>query len=105
MVERLIKTIKHGLTIMVATNIQDWDLLLPRIFFGYRCGIEANTKYSPFMVLTGRMLRFTIDNNLSGLCDVFDEQENSKVITMQMIFKMRLIASVHKILLKTVEHA
>ncbi len=57
------------------------------------------------MVLTGRMLRFTIDNNLSGLCDVFDEQENSKVITMQMILKMRLIASVHKILLKTVEHA
>jgi len=29
MVERLIKTIKHGLTVMVATNIQDWDLLLP----------------------------------------------------------------------------
>jgi transposase InsO family protein len=35
MVERLIKTIKHGLIIMVVTNIQDWDLLLPRILFGY----------------------------------------------------------------------
>jgi hypothetical protein len=35
MVEHLIKTIKHGLTIMAATNIQDWDLLLPRILFGY----------------------------------------------------------------------
>ncbi len=44
---------------------------LPRIFFGYRCGIQANTKYSPFMVLTGRTPRFTIDNNLNGLCDVF----------------------------------
>ncbi len=37
------------------------------------CGIQANTKYSPFMVLTGHMPRFTIDNNLRGLCDVFDE--------------------------------
>jgi hypothetical protein len=58
---------------MVATNIQDWDLLLPRILFGYRCGIQANTKFSPFMVLTGHMPRLTIDNNLKGLCDVFDE--------------------------------
>jgi hypothetical protein len=30
-------------------------------------------KYSPFMVLIGRTPRFTIDNSLSGLCDVFDE--------------------------------
>jgi phosphopentomutase len=35
MVERLIKTIKHGLTVMVVTNIQDWDLVLLIIFFGY----------------------------------------------------------------------
>jgi len=39
MVECLIKTIKHGLMIMAATNIQDWDSLLPQIFFGYWCGI------------------------------------------------------------------
>jgi hypothetical protein len=39
MVERLIKTIKHGLTVMATTNIHDWDLLLPRILFGYECGI------------------------------------------------------------------
>ncbi len=29
MVECLIKTIKHGFTIMVATNVQNWDSLLP----------------------------------------------------------------------------
>jgi hypothetical protein len=58
---------------MATTNIQDWDLLLPRILFGYRWGIQANMKYFPFMVLTGRMPILTIDNNFSGLCDVFDE--------------------------------
>jgi hypothetical protein len=35
MVECLIKTIKHGLTIMATINIHDWDFLLPRILFGY----------------------------------------------------------------------
>ncbi len=49
MVEHLIKTIKHGFTIMATTNIQDWDSFLPRILFGYRCGIQAIMKYSPFM--------------------------------------------------------
>jgi hypothetical protein len=73
MVEHLIKTIKHGLIVMAATNMQDWDLLLPRIFFGYQCGIQASTKYSPFMVLTSRMPRLTIDNNLRGLCYVFGD--------------------------------
>jgi hypothetical protein len=32
------------------------------------------------MVLTGHMPRLTIDNNLKGLCDVFDEQENHEVM-------------------------
>ncbi len=91
--------------VLAATNIQDWDLLLPRILFGYQCGIQANMKYSPFMVLIGRTPRLTIDNNLSGLCDVFNEQENPKVKAEQMILKMRLIANVHKTLLENVEHA
>jgi hypothetical protein len=80
MVEHLIKTIKHGLIVMATTNIQDCDLFLPRIFFGYRCGIQVSTKYSPFMVFTSHTPRLTIDNNLKGLCDVFDEQENLKVM-------------------------
>jgi hypothetical protein len=56
------------------------------------------------MVLTGRTPRSTINNNLSGLCDVFDDQESPKVMANQMIFKMQLIASVHKSLLENVEH-
>jgi hypothetical protein len=90
---------------MVVTNIRDWDLLLTRIFFGYRCGIQANTKYSPFFVLTGCTPRLTIDNSLSGLCDVFDEQKNLEVMADQMILKMQMITSVHKSLLENVEHA
>jgi hypothetical protein len=62
-------------------------------------------KYSLFMVLTGRTPRLTIDNSFSGLCDVFDEQENLEVIIDQMILKMKLITSMHKSLLENVEHA
>jgi hypothetical protein len=90
---------------MATTNIRDWDLLLTRIFFGYRCGIQANTKYSPFLVLTSRMPRLTIDNSLSGLCDVVDEQKSLEVVANQMILKTQLIASVHKSRLENVEHA
>jgi hypothetical protein len=41
MVERLIKTIKHGITIFVATleNVDCWDEHLAKVMFGYRCGI------------------------------------------------------------------
>jgi hypothetical protein len=34
------------------------------------------------------MPRLTIDNSLSGLCDVFDEQASPKVMADQMILKM-----------------
>jgi len=80
MVEHLIKTMKHRFMIMVATNIQYWDSLLPRILIGYRCGIQANMKYSPFMVLVGCMPILTIDNSCNGLCDVFDEQASPEIM-------------------------
>jgi hypothetical protein len=40
------------------------------------------------MVLTSRTPRLTIDNILSGLCGVFDEQESPEVMANQTIFKM-----------------
>jgi hypothetical protein len=88
MVEHLIKTVKHGFTVMTITNIHDWDSLSPHIPFGYQCGIQASTKYFPFMVLVGRMLKLTIDNSLSALCDVFDEKASLEVMADQMILKM-----------------
>jgi hypothetical protein len=41
MAKRLIKTIKHGITIFFATpkNIDCWDEQLSKVMFGYRCGI------------------------------------------------------------------
>jgi hypothetical protein len=85
MVERFIKTIKQGLTIMVIANINSWDLLLPWIFFGYCCGIQTSTKYSPFMVLTRCTPRLIIDNNFNGLCDIFDEFSSPKMTTEQIV--------------------
>jgi hypothetical protein len=56
MAERLIKTIKHGITTLATTpkNVDCWDEHLAKVMFGYRCRIQASTKFSPFMILTGR---------------------------------------------------
>jgi len=41
MAQRMIKTIKHGITVLAATpgNVDYWDEQLAKILFGYRCGI------------------------------------------------------------------
>jgi transposase InsO family protein len=55
MVERLIKTIKHGITVLATTpdTVACWDEHLAKVLFGYRCGIQSSTKFSPYMILTG----------------------------------------------------
>jgi hypothetical protein len=47
MVERLIKTIKHGIMILLATpeNANCWDEQLAKVMFGYICEIQASTKF------------------------------------------------------------
>jgi transposase InsO family protein len=70
MVERMIKTLKNGLSMMSSIDLDNWDLQLPRILFSYRCGVQAKTKFSPFMVLIGRNLRLTCDNGLSAFTNV-----------------------------------
>ncbi len=56
MAERMIKTIKHGIIVLAAApgNVDCWDDHLAKILFGYRCGIQTSTRFSPFMILTGR---------------------------------------------------
>jgi hypothetical protein len=41
MAERLMKTIKHGITILPATpeNVNCWDKHVAKVLFGYRCGV------------------------------------------------------------------
>jgi len=54
--------------------------MLPHNLFGYHCGIQATTKYSPFMAFIACTPRSTTDNNLNGLFDVFDEDARLEVM-------------------------
>ncbi len=58
------KTLKHGLIVLLATpeHAQDWDTQLPRILFGYRCGIQASIRFSSHMVLIRRTPKLRVDN-------------------------------------------
>jgi hypothetical protein len=87
MAERLIKTIKHGIIILAATpdNVDCWDEHLAKVMFKYRCGIQASTKFSPFMILTGRTPRLRADNYLHALTDVTDDSVDVEVAAAQFL--------------------
>jgi hypothetical protein len=53
MVERLIKTLKHGLIVISTTleHAQDWDEQFPRILFGYHYKVQASIKFSSHMLI------------------------------------------------------
>jgi hypothetical protein len=105
MAERLIKTIKHGITILSATpeNANYWDEQLAKVMFGYKCKIQASTKFSSFMILTGRTPRLKANNYLHSLTNVVDDTTNAKTTAKQFIQKMKLIASIHENVLLNVE--
>jgi hypothetical protein len=107
MVERLIKTIKHGITVLAATleNIDCWDEHLAKVLFGYRCGIQVSTKFSPFMILTSRTPRLRADNYLHVLIATTDDDVDVEVVAAQFLQKVKLIASIHENVLLNVEHA
>jgi hypothetical protein len=107
MAERMIKTMKHGITVLAANpaNVDCWDKHLAKILFGYRCGIQASAKFSPFMILTGRSPRLRDDNYLNALNDVTNYSADVEVAAAQFLQKVRLIASIHESVLLNVEHA
>jgi len=107
MAECLIKTIKHGITVLSATpeNANCWDEQLAKVMFGYRCGIQSSTKFSPFMILTRRTPRLRADNYLHTLTAVVDDTADVETIAEQFMQKMKLIASIHDNILLNVEHA
>jgi hypothetical protein len=107
MAERMIKTIKHGITVLATNpmNVDCWDEHLAKVLFGYRCGVQASTKFSPFMVLTGRSPRLKADNYLSALTGVVDDGVDVEQIAAQFLEKVRLIASIHESVLLNVEQA
>jgi hypothetical protein len=70
MAERMIKTIKHGITVLdsATANNDCWDEQLAKVLFGYRCGIQASTKilsihdsYWPHTSFAGRQLLADFD--------------------------------------------
>jgi hypothetical protein len=105
MAEHLIKTIKHGITILSATpeNIDCWDEQLVKVMFGHRCEIQANTKFSPFMIMTSCTPHFGVDNYLHSLTVVTNDNVDVEVVTTQFLHKMKLIASIHENVLFNVE--
>jgi transposase InsO family protein len=107
MAERLIKTIKHGMTVLSAApnNANCWDEQLAKVMFGYRCGIQSSTKFSPFMILTGRTPRLRADNYLHSLTAEVDDTADVEITTEQFMQKVRLIASIHENVMLNVERA
>jgi hypothetical protein len=87
MVERLIKTMKHGIAILFATpkNVDCWDKQLAKVMFGYRCGIQASTKFSPFMTMIGHTPHFRTHNYLHSLNVVVHENVDVETATTQFL--------------------
>jgi hypothetical protein len=87
MAERLIQTIKHGITVLATTpgSVDCWDEHLAKILFGCKCGIQASTKFSPFMILTGRTPHLRVDNYLHALTVVTDDDVDVEVAAAQFL--------------------
>jgi hypothetical protein len=107
MVERMIKTLKHGITVLAAdpANVNYWDEHLTKVLFGYMCGVQASTKFSPFTILTCRSLRLRADNHLDALTDEVDDTASVEVTAIQFLEKVQLIAGIHENVLLNVEQA
>jgi hypothetical protein len=103
----MIKTLKHGITVLAANpaNVNCWDEQLAKVLLGYRCGVQVSTKFSPFMILTGRSPRFRADNCLNTLTDVIDDTSTMEDMATQFLEKVKLIASIHENVLLNVEQA
>jgi hypothetical protein len=84
MVEKLVKTLKHGLTILSTDleHAQDWDKHLTKIMFRYRCGVQVKTKFSPHMLLVGRIPRLRIVNSLILLVQTYDDDDDDDLVAI-----------------------
>ncbi len=107
MAERMIKTLKHGITVLAAdpANVNCWDEHLAKVLFGYRCGVQASTKFSPFMILTGRSPRLRADNHLNALTNEVNDTFSVEDTAIQFLEKVQFIGSIHESVLLNVEQA
>ncbi len=103
MVEIMIKTLKNGLFVVSSIDLNNWDHKLPRILFGYKCGVQVNTKFFPFMVLIGRTPRLTCDNGLSAFINVEKDEFTLDEMTQLMVEKLKLVYDMHSFVLENVD--
>jgi hypothetical protein len=89
MAQRLIKTIKHGIIVLFAMleNADYWDEQLANVMFGYRCEIQANIKFSPFMILIGCTPGLRANNYLHSMTIVVDDTIDAGTIEEQFLQK------------------
>jgi hypothetical protein len=89
MAKHLIKTIKHSITILFATpeNANYWDEQLAKVIFGYKCRVQANKKFSPFMILIGHTPRLRTDNYLHSLIAVVNDTVDVETIANNLYKK------------------
>jgi hypothetical protein len=90
---------------MSSTNLDNWDFQLLRIFFGYRNGVQASTKFSPFMVMTRKTPIFTCDNSLATFTNVEEEEFTLEEMTQLTVEKLKLISNMHSSVLENVDQA
>ncbi len=67
--------------------------------------MQANTKFLPFMIITGCTLKLKVDNHLNMLTQEFDAKVGVEQMVEQIIAKMELIVGMHKAILGNVEKA
>ncbi len=108
----MIKTIKHSITMLATApaNNDCWDEQLAKVLFGYRCGIQASTKFSPFMIFTGRTPRLRANNYLQALTAeslIVETDDGGSIEEAAALFlqKVELIGSIHNNVLCNVEQA
>jgi len=103
MVERMIKNLKNGLSMVSSTDLDNWDLQLPRILFGYGCSVQASIKFFLFMVLIGRTPRFTCDNELFAFTNVEKDELTLHEMIQLIVEKLKLISNMHSFVLENVD--
>ncbi len=83
--------------------VDKWDSQLQWVLFGYRNGMWAHTKFSPFMILIRQMYKLKVDNYLGLLTHVINDEIGMEKMAKHVIAKMELIVGMHFNILKYVE--
>jgi hypothetical protein len=103
MVERMIKNLKNGLSMVSSTDLDNWDLQLPRSLFGYGCSVQASIKFFLFMVLIGRTPRLTCYNELFAFTNVEKDELTLDEMIHIIMEKLKLISNMHSSVLENVD--